>query len=116
MKTDRKGPGLTPRAREMSRLFEEQRASGLSIRAFAEKRGLRPGTLHWWRRELRLRKDASAPSGAIVPVRLVEAPETASSRAPTFRVEFAGGRPTIEVPADFDAASLRRLLEVFSTC
>lgn len=45
----------TPAARRWAPLVEKQRRSGLTIKAFAKKHGLNPGTFGWWR--LRLLRD-----------------------------------------------------------
>lgn len=117
MNRDRNGARLTPRALEMKRLIEEQERSGSSIQAFAEGRGLRAETLYWWRGELRRREESRRPDATpgLIPVRVMSEPEAAPSRS-AFWVELMDGRRSIAVPPDFDAAALRRLLEVMSSC
>jgi transposase-like protein len=115
---------LTPRAREMRRLIAEQRASGLTVAAFAVRRGIKATTLFHWRH--RFRHDvASGGQPALIPVRIIdeetgpETPRAAESRMSTasagFVVEVCGGR-RVSVPLEFSPADLRRLIEVLESC
>jgi len=91
-----------PRA-EWEALVAEWRASGLSQKEFARRKGIAATTLSWWSCRLR-REDGGLPS--LVPVQVV--PDAAEGE---FRVELAGRR-TVVVPASFDAGALRRLVAV----
>ena len=86
------------------RRFGEWQASGLSVRAFCERRGLSAPSFYAWRREL-ARRDAQEP--AFVPVRVV----ADDALTVTLELVLAGGRK-VRVPAGFDAATLQRLLAV----
>jgi hypothetical protein len=80
-------------------------ASGLTLRAFADREGISVNTLAYWKytRQRRLR---STPL-SLVPVRVVE-DVPAPPRG--IVIELAGGR--VLVPADFDAEHLARVLDV----
>jgi hypothetical protein len=49
---------------EARRVLAERKASGLSIRAFAERRGLRPQRLYWWSKRL----TTTSPAITVVPL------------------------------------------------
>jgi hypothetical protein len=102
----------------MAALLAEQKRSGLSIREFAEVRGIPAGTIASWGHRLRsARRDQVAPSsGAVMPVTVVEDRDGGSRRTgPGFVVTLAAGR-RVEIPGDFDARELKRLMEVLATC
>jgi hypothetical protein len=92
--------------------------SGLSAREFAAEIGVNVHTLtHWkWQLGLEARRQGSAPAPS-APSTFVEvvAPLVAEPSNPTvpaaFELEFARGT-RLRVPANFDAALLRRLVEV----
>jgi hypothetical protein len=66
------------------RLIHGQAGSGLSVRAWCRRRGIKEAAFYWWRRELALRgaeasefsptqkTTESQPATAFVPVRLTE--------------------------------------------
>ena len=91
----------TRRATEMRRTVEEWEASGLSRRAFCEKRGIAITTFDYWRREL-----ASRPRMVKVEV------AGADSAAPRFALLLGNGR-RIECGslADGELARLIRVAE-----
>jgi len=64
-----------------------QEASGLSVRQFCEKRGLREPSFYAWRRTLK-QSDQAATQPAFVPVML--APHVASSSS-HITIELRGG-------------------------
>ena len=82
------------------------RASGLSVRAFCERRGLAEPSFYAWRRKLA--RHADRPP-AFVAVRLVA--DEAPARGAALEIVLARGR-TVRVAPGFDAATLRRLLAV----
>lgn len=98
-------------------LIEEQEASGMTVREFAQLRDLSPGTLYWWRSKLgrkrspRSRSTTEAPE--LVPVTIRESLVVATG-AP-FEVRLRDDL-CIAVPASFDAAALRRLIEALQPC
>ena len=88
------------------RWIGEWRASGLTARAFCERRSLGEANFYAWRRVLDQRK----AEAAFVPVRIVP-DEPAVRPGGGFDVVLASGR-TVRVAPGFDAATLRRLLAV----
>jgi hypothetical protein len=92
--------------RQWRRWIGEWQASGLSVRAFCERRGLTVGSFYAWRRVLQQR---AAEKAAFVTVQVVA--EAAPDRASALEVVLADGR-TVRVAPGFDAATLRQLLAV----
>jgi hypothetical protein len=95
---------------ERIRRFE---ASGLSGAAYARKHGIAPGTLSWWR--WKLRPEGQSPRRRRRRWRAAEFVElSASALAATSgeRFELEVGDVTLRIPADFDEASLGRVLGV----
>jgi transposase len=79
---------------------------------FCEREGVAPSTFQYWRRRLREEAaSASAPSaaGRLVAVQVREEPRTATATG--LRLVLPSG-VGIEVRPDFDAATLRRVVEV----
>ena len=110
-----------PRARirrsraEVEGLLGEYRSSGLTQRAFAASKGISLSTLSSW---LHLRRSESSGSivenPRLVPVELTDTPPGLSGIAGgCYILNLAGGR-SLAIPPQFDEASLRRLLELFS--
>jgi len=109
--------------REARRMLAEQRSSGLTIGAFAKKRGLVAERLYWWRRKLeaprRIKAGASRRSngkaGAMPFVEVTGAVATEAAktidREPRFEVVLAHGR-RVWVPGGFAADDMRRLVAV----
>jgi transposase-like protein len=86
-------------------LIAAQERSGLSVREFANARGLAPATLYWWRS--RLRREPAV----LVPVDVVETDLlTDHHRRPTFELQL-GDSMTLRIPSGFDASELRRLIQ-----
>jgi hypothetical protein len=92
--------------RQWRRWIGEWQASGLSVRAFCERRGLALPTFYAWRRTLE-RRAAEGP--AFVPVQVVA--DAAPTQAGALEVVLPDGR-TVRVAPGFDAATLRQLLAV----
>ena len=86
--------------------IDEWRASGLSVRAFCDRRGLAIPSFYAWRRTLE-RRAAEVP--AFVPVQVVA--DAMPVQASLLEVALADGR-AVRVAPGFDAATLRRLLAV----
>ena len=84
----------------------EWRASGLSPRAFCERRGLTVASFYAWRRALQ-RRDAE--KATFVPVQLVAG--AVPTQTSTLEVVLTDGR-TVRVAPGFDAATLRQVLAV----
>ena len=92
--------------RQWRRWIGEWQASGLSVRAFCQRRGLTVASFYAWRRVLQRR---AAERAAFVPVQVVA--DAVSTRIGTLGVVLADGR-TVRVAPVFDAATLRQLLAV----
>ena len=88
------------------RWIGEWRASGLSVRAFCDRRGLALPSFYAWRRTLE-RRAAEVP--AFVPVQVVA--DAAPAQASALEVVLVDGL-TVRVAPGFDAATLRRVLAV----
>jgi len=92
------------------RLLDEQKASGLSVAAFARERGLSKWRLYEGRQRLRKRKSRAKKADFVeVHVRPVQ-----PARSP-IEVELEAGM-RVHVPPGFDEDELRRLLGVLSSC
>lgn len=100
--------GSTDLAAHYAELLKEQERSGLSVSEFAEEAEVSAATLYAWRRRLR-EPDAQA---RLLEVSLV-GDEAASSVALTLHVD---DRFMVELPADFDADTLERLLAALDRC
>jgi hypothetical protein len=92
--------------RQWRRWIGEWQASGLSVRAFCERRSLTVASFYAWRRVLQQRAAAKA---AFVPVRVVA--DTVPDRTSALEVILADGR-AVRVAPGFDAVTLRQLLAV----
>ena len=102
------------RAEEKRRqVLAELRASGLSVAAFARERGLSAWTIYDWRR--RLREQSGGARNELDLVKVTVAAPAPAPQASTIAVELEAGH-RVYVPAGFDAAELRRLLEVLASC
>jgi hypothetical protein len=86
---------------------EQWKASGLTAAQYGDRAGVNPGTLSYWKwclgRETRACVTSEAALATFVEVRTPE-----DSR---LELELAGGR-RLRVPASFDPAILRRLVDV----
>lgn len=118
-------------------LVAEQAESGLSIRAFAARRGVPAGTVSAWRHELRRRDavraqaeergaqpgfvrvnvvGAGSMGGARTPLPAPAARQEPSSPGPVvYEVVLAQGR-VVRVPAEFDEARVAALVRAVASC
>lgn len=112
------------RERFWRRAIRRQEESGLGVRDFCQREGLKDWTFRWWRQEL-ARRDQHAgstarvePAGsptevppAFLPVRVVD-PESGAPRPPApIEIVLSDG-PTVRVPEGFDPQTLRAVLTV----
>jgi hypothetical protein len=111
----KRGRCATSREVQMRGVLRELARSGLSLRAFARRRGIAPGTLSWWRFITRRRDQVGrgARRGPRPP-RFVEIGIAAEDVRPrgepvVFEVVLSRGR-AIRVPAGFDPGTLQRLV------
>ena len=103
--------------------MEAQRSSGLSVRGYCLREGIKEPSFHAWRRELTRRdgeKSSSATSGSENPPRFVAlhapAPGTApASTSGTGVIEILIGAATVRVHGVVEASSLRSVLEALCT-
>jgi hypothetical protein len=104
--------GLVRRRRsrvEAEQLVREYESSGLSRQAFCISRGLSVTMLDKYRRR---HSDATeSGAGRLVPVEVLSGISASASRSSALWVELPNGR-RIGVGSGFDAAALRRLLQV----
>ena len=84
----------------------EWQASGLSVRAFCQRRGLTVASFYSWRRVLQRR---AAEKATFVPVQVL--PDAVPTQTSALEVVLTNGR-TVRVAPGFDAATLRQLLAV----
>lgn len=84
--------------------------SGATLRAWAQRHGVDGRSLHAWQVNLSGRSGSKAE-----PARLVELVPVTSAVA-TRRYVVRVGDASIEIGDDFDAATLRRILEVLRSC
>lgn len=107
------------RERRYRRLFAAHARSGLSLRAFAEDRGIPPGTLSYWKHELKRRDATRAPekenSVRFLPVKVV--PPTMTPPATAVGYEVLLGRDCVlRLPRDFEVARVAALMKAVSSC
>jgi len=106
--------GLVQRRRRRSRVEAEQlvreyESSGLTRQSFSAGRGLSVAALDKYRRQCG--HGRASGEGRLVPVEVLSGLSTAASGSSALWVELPNGR-RIGVGSGFDAAVLRRLLEV----
>jgi transposase len=86
--------------------------SGLSIEEFAERKGIKPKQLAWWRWKLQ-----GAPPAAsemrFLPVHVVEAASSPPGAEVPLEVALPNGR-VVRVPPGFDPAMLESVLSIAS--
>ena len=92
--------------RQWRRWIGEWQASGLSVRAFCQRRSLTVASFYAWRRVLRQR---AAENAAFVPVQVVA--DAVPTETSPLELVLTDGR-TVRVAPGFDAATLRQLLAV----
>src|SRR5512135_3455506 len=106
------------------RTVRRQERSGLGVRDFCRREGLKDWTFRWWRQELARRdwQSASAPqrqqqgnptdaAPAFLPVRVVDV-EPVASRPPALIEIVLSAGPTLRVPEGFDPQTLQAVLTV----
>ena len=104
--------GLTPRGRHWLAMIQNWERSGLAMREFCARQGVKPGTLSWWRRELKRLARQERGDGR---VELVEITRDGTRAETGFEVALANGL-RVRVPMRFDAAALQQLLGVLTAC
>ena len=114
----KRGDAPTEKELRYRELLAEQRASGLTLRAFARKQGMPETTLAWWKYTIAqrdgvrsktsgskaTRSKTNGASVSLVPIKVVGSLSTA-----TFVVQLRSGH-SVRVERGFDAEELRRLV------
>jgi hypothetical protein len=98
-------------AAKWARHLKELEKSGLSVRKFAAREGLKAGSLSFWRWKLD-RAGRSTETQRIAPLKFVELTGEFPATAPAameFEVVLGSGR-IVRVPGGFDACELARLV------
>jgi hypothetical protein len=101
-------------------MIRQQQRSGLAVRDFCRREGLKDWTFRWWRQEL-IRRDqhpVDAPQGgpfkvtpAFLPVRVVDVRAVEPRQTPPIEIVLPAG-PTVRVPHGFDPRTLGEVLAV----
>ena len=94
--------------REMARLMERWRASGLTARAFSREERIPEARLCYWKRRTK-----ASESPAFLPEQIV--PEEKTEEAAFFELFFGDGR-RLRIPPELTGPSLRRLLSTLRAC
>jgi transposase-like protein len=107
------GSGLTPRGQQWLATVREWERSGLSMREFCVRRGLKAPTLAWWRQEIKRLGGKDREKGRVELIEIAHGGTTSADCS--FEIELAN-RLRVHVPARFDAAALKELLGVLASC
>jgi transposase len=106
------------------RTIRQQQRSGLTVRAFCLREGLKASAFRWWRQALarRDREPSATPASdrdgepaeavpAFIPVRLVDLEATSPRPSPPIEIILPTG-PTVRVLSGFDPRTLDQVLAV----
>jgi hypothetical protein len=109
-------------ASEARRCLSAAKASGMSVKEWARPRGIDGRSLHAWQMNLeraakgdvkrRRRSTSAAPVAARMQLVELVPPATGCSRRYVLRI----GAASVELDDDFDAQTLRRIVEVLRSC
>jgi transposase len=104
--------------------IREQQRSGLAVRAFCLREGLKDWTFRWWRQELARRdRQTSAASRGVhegepteatpifLPVRVADLEAISPRQASPIEILLPTG-PIVRVPSGFDPSTLGQVLAV----
>jgi transposase-like protein len=98
-------------SKEKAEILKEHRRSGLSLLAFAEKRGLCDASLLRWRCRQGNGADVPVPPDTGADPRFVPVKIEGEVLGGEYVLSWATGR-SLKIPRQFEADSLRRLLTV----
>jgi hypothetical protein len=112
LKGEAKTEAVEERYRRMLKEWDE---SGETAAVVGARHGIAGGTLRWWRSELKRRDRRRASvrpvqATELLPVRLTS-PWPARDPSAAFEVALNGGRRVVRIPAGFDPADVRALVE-----
>jgi hypothetical protein len=102
------------------RTIREQQRSGLAVRAFCLREGLKDWTFRWWRQELARRDqvpsittagERTEAAAAFLPVRVIDLEAVSPRQAPPIEIVLMTG-PIVRVPSGFDPSTLGQVLAV----
>jgi hypothetical protein len=106
------------------RTIRQQQRSGLTVRAFCLREGLKDGAFRWWRQALARREreasltppddrdgEPTEAAPAFLPVRLVELEAVSSRPAPPIEIVLSTGT-TVRVHLGFNPSALGQVLAV----
>ncbi len=103
---------------EIAALLREYRSRGITQAAFARSKGVSLSTVsRWLQRSATEGGDGEEIGHRLVPVRVADDVRARWGKGrPAFELMLPGG-PRLSIPSDFEAADLRRLIEVLQeTC
>ena len=110
------GSTTSVRARQMRRVLARWQRSGLTLREFAEKRGIPLSTLTWWRVFRRAGEDevngAAAENGVVFTE--VPPPAKVPGTPAVLEIVLHSGH-IVRVPAGADIGTLQRVLQALRT-
>ena len=113
----RMGSTTSVRAREMGLVLADWQRGGLTLREFAEQRGIPVSTLRWWRRVFRAagaeELHGTAAENAVVFTEV--RPPANVLRAPAVLEIVVPSGDLVRVPAGADSATLRQVLAALRT-
>ena len=94
--------------------IEQLEESGLSLRKFAEREGIKAGTLSFWKWKLAQRARGRGQAPRVAPLQFVElTAQVPAAPSPAMSLELVlRSGLTVRVPNGFHAAELVRLVDV----
>ena len=102
------------------RTIRDQQRSGLSVRDFCQRQGLKDWTFRWWRQELARRDqvpsmatevEQAEAAPAFLPVRVVELEAVSPRPVPPIEIVLPTGM-VVRAPSGFDPRTLGDVLAV----
>ena len=101
---------------EARRCLARVEKAGVSLKEWAQAHGVDGRSLHAWKTNLsRWRRGGGRVEAASAPMQLVEL-VPAKTSAPSARYEVRIGAASVEFGDDFEAETLRRIVEVLRSC
>src|SRR5262249_27815915 len=116
----RLGSTTSPRARQMRRVLARWQRSGLTLRTFAQQRGIPLSTLTWWRQVFRRTGERvnapskRAPTSDAVVFTEVPRRATVPATPPVLELVLRSGH-VVRVPSGADTTTLQRVGQALQT-